>query len=235
MGFSFRSLYNDEDSSGQGHSSLSTADKLHSQNDGVAVSRAVKSGIPGPLKEAAPAKSPVEGISDDSSFYSLDALEPELSSSGKVKATPSAPSSKVPLQDQGKEKSHEAQITLRAVFATSDSLTLDRIAALTTQLPGITSCIIKTSDHAVLAKLEQNTVCPIDMAIDIPRPDSFQTGFDLLDLEKVDGLMFQSESSPVSCFSYAGVSLMARHSGKDLEPGLWEKLILITKATAELH
>ena len=253
MGFSFRSLYTEDDHSRQsgsvnllrqGAAASSPSSVLDSNKP--APSKPVLAGIPGPLKEMTPVQTSAGDQSDKSAFCSLDALEPVPDfNSNSPTAVPeepppigsetTVPAPRVSTADPVIDGHCEAQTTLRAVFATTDSFTLDHIAILTAKLPGIVSCIIQTSDHAILATAEQETVHPVETAPNLPQLESFQHGLNLLGLEKVDGVRLCSKTDPVSCFSCGETFLMTRHSGNDLEPGLWEKLILITQAIAGLH
>ena len=232
MGFSFRSLYADDDHPGQG--ATVSPPSIDPASESLSQSRSMKSGIPGPLTRKNPAQV---------SFSSLDVLQPESVFSEKLATTPqdeppcvSVPevsAQSIPASTGGGLRN--AQITLRAVFASTDAFTIDSIAALTAKLPGIISCIIKAPDGAVLATAEPKTVRSLETTVDFPQLESLQPGCDLFGLGQVNGVMLHSETDRVSCFSCAGIILMARHSGEDLEPGLWEKLILITEATAEVH
>ena len=243
MGFSFRSLYTDDDQLEQRAvlSALPAEPASISVTGRPILPNTAMSGIPGPLKRAGAIRSAIRLQTDHSSFTSLDELEPESDFHEKaglkqsdvipIATAPAARSAPVILKRGGVE----AGVTLRAIFSTSDEFTLDRIASLTAGLPGIVSCIIKTPEHAILATGESDAVQSIEGLADFPHPESYQSTCDLLGLGKLSGVMLRSESGPVSCFSCAEVSLMARHSEVDLEPGLWEKLTLITQATAELN
>ena len=242
MGFSFRSLYTDDDQPEQRAAlgSLPTTSGSIPSTGRQNSPNTVLSGIPGPLKGAEPIRDVVSRQVDNSSFSSLDELVPEpvfneefVPARSDVMRSVTAPGLSVAQAPAGLEAA-EAEITLRAIFATSDAFTLDRIAILTAKLPGITSCIIKISGQAVLAVRGTETVQSVDTVIDFPRPEAFQPACAHLGLGKMNGVMLRSEAEPASCFSFAGVSLMARHSEVDLEPGLWEKLTLVTRATAGL-
>jgi hypothetical protein len=133
------------------------------------------------------------------------------------------------------DESRAAEIKLRAVFGTGGSFDLERIASLTAKLPGVCSCIIQTPDQALLATAEPETVHPIQAPSAPPWLEPVQHYCGLLGIGQVDGILLRSQTDPASCFTFAGVSLMARHSSENLEPGVWEKLILITQATAGLN
>ncbi len=243
MGFSFRSLYKDDGQHEQAAvlGSLPATPVVGPSVTIPASSSKAMVGIPGPLKGAEPVDRAVSFQVDALSFTSLDDLEPEprIDKNSSIAEAPILPPVEQPDDDGVSEPSgngvREAGITLRAIFASSDTFTLERIAALTVKLPGISSCFIKSSRHAVLASRGQETVRPVEMAIDFPQIESFQPVCDLLETGKMSGLMIRSESGPVCCFAATGVSLVTRHSGENLEPGLWEKLTLITQAVAEMN
>ncbi|NOX98555.1 MAG: hypothetical protein GXP30_02300 [Verrucomicrobia bacterium] len=201
-------------------------------------------GIPGPLKGAGPVTRATSLQVDTLGFTSLDELEPEPEPRID-KNTETTQSFTQPSVEQAEIRRAsapsdcngvcEAGITLRAIFASSEAFTLERIAALTVKLPGITSCFIKSSEHAVLATREQETVRSVEAVTDFPQIESFQSVCDLLKVGKMSGLMIRSQGEPIYCFASAGVSLVSRHSGENLEPGLWEKLTLITQSVAEMN
>lgn len=244
MGFSFRSLYTEDGYSGQGitENPVRPASSAIAEQAGFGNPKSPPSGIPGPLAgqtdsqktSASPGHS-----SDRRAFYSLDSLEPEPDSRKaqvtlRRKAKPGSPASVAPSPEPAVGDSRDAEIKLRAVFGAGGSFDLERIATLTARLPGVSSCIIQTPGKAVLATAEPETVYPIEPASGLPRFEPFLHYSGLLGLGEVDGILLRSQTGPASFFSFAGVSLMARHSSEDLKPGLWEKLILITQASAGL-
>lgn len=238
MGFSFRSLYTDDDQPEQ-RAVLGSLPATPAMGRPSA-SQAVASGIPGPLKGSEPVRSAFRRAVDDSVFISLDELEPapvveEAPNIPHVEAVPfvAAPAVSAAPVPEGKG-SGEAEITLRAIFATSDPFTLKRVAILTARLPGVISCIIQTSESSILAMAETGDVSVVSSPLDLLQPRVFQQSLDLLGLGKTEGLMLRTETGPASYFSFAGISLIVRHSSDDLEPGLWEKMILITQASAEM-
>lgn len=246
MGFSFRSLYTEDGYSGQGIATdqVRPAPGAIADQAGFSAPTCPPTGIPGPLTEqpdvqtAVPPRPP-GSPSHEPAFYSLDELEPEPAPNeapvtlrgGKTVggSAARAPSPQLAMGDP-----RAAEIKLRAVFGTGGSFDLERIATLTAKLPGIRSCIIQTPDQALVATAEPETVDSIEPACRLPLLDPLQHYCSLLGIGEVDGINLRSQTDPACCFSFAGVFLMARHSHENLEPGVWEKLILITQATAGL-
>ncbi len=249
MGFSYRSLHTEDGSSGQGMANDpprpavgAIAGQAH-----PGTAKAAPPGIPGPLGtqpevHTAAGTRTAGHPAGESVFYSLDELEPEPGTkeapvtlrgddaTGGAKEKNPAPSPKPSASD-----AHAAEIRLRAVFGSGGSFDdLDRIASLTAKLPGVRSCILQTPNRAVLASSEPDTLHPIEAPPSLPPLAPLQQACTLLGIGEVEGILLRSPSEPASYFSVAGVSLMARHSSENLEPGLWEKLMLITQASAEL-
>lgn len=267
MGFSFRSLYTDDDHPSQGGSTgllrrgapdaLSRPSRqLPIQDLPLAATKSAPSGIPGPLTDQTlfegPAASPsainkpaIPTPSDEPLFYSLDSLEPEphmaeqsIAPQQDETESPTAESISI-LDDASRltpsdESWRDAQTQLRAVFSVTGSFTLETIAALTAKLPGVSSCLIQTSQQALLANANTEQVQNIEITADAAQTGAFQASFSLLGLDQVEGILLRSASGSATCFSSSGLSLMARHADENLEPGLWEKLLLITQASAKL-
>ncbi|MFK5921498.1 MAG: hypothetical protein QM496_04920 [Verrucomicrobiota bacterium] len=219
-------------------------------------------GIPGPLKSgpisqipAKPADAPTaarvkipEHGDEDSVFYSLDSLQaestvaPPLQGSQQKEVPACVPEtvtlvepSTYPDNSSAVAKDHcAAQIQLRAIFSTNAAFTLDNIATLTAQLPGVSNCLLKSCERSVLATTESESVETIEDHQNPPQPEAFAAALELLGQATVDGILLRSTSGSVSCFSNAGFSLMARHEAENPPAGLWEKLFLITQAGSKL-
>lgn len=249
MGFSFRNLYTEDVYSGQGIAAdpARPAPGAIAEQAGFGTPKSAPSGIPGPLagqagqtavQTAATPRAP-KHQSAEPAFYSLDALEPEPDPK-EAPAPPcgngtlGCPAPMAPSPQLASADLRAAEIKLRAVFGSEGSFDLERVATLTVRLPGICSCIIQTPGQAVLATAEPETVHPIEPAGDLPQIEPLRHYCKLLGVGEVDGILLRSQTGPASFFSFAGVSLIARHSSENLAPGLWEKLILITQATAGL-
>ncbi len=268
MGFSFRSLYTDDDQPAQaGSANLLQRGASERRTRPVppakakeATSASFRSGIPGPLTAQSPDQvaltatpacsgQEVEFQSDEAVVYALDSLEPEPSareSVGKSSqldsldelepfvSTETDSSNGSPGSNPSVDGQRDAEIQLRAVFSVTEPFTLESIVALTARLPGITSCLIQNSDRALLASAESGSVQTVELAPNSPSPEFLQSGLTLLGLDQSDGVLLRSGSSSVSCFSCVGLSLMARHPDENPQPGLWEKLLLITQAAAKI-
>ncbi len=271
MGFSFRSLYADDQDTPvrRVSDSIRTSERLSPtlarrslDPTAEARSQSMPTGIPGPLKSgpisqipAKPADAPIavqvktpEHRDEDSVFYSLDSLqaestvEPPLQSSQQTAVLTREPETVTleqpltyPDNSSVVANDHcDAQIQLRAIFSTNAAFTLDNIAALTAQLPGVSNCLLKSCDRSVLATTESERVETIEDHQNPPQPEAFAAELELLGQATVDGILLRSTSGSVSCFSNAGFSLMARHDAENPPAGLWEKLFLITQAGSKL-
>lgn len=279
MGFSFRSLYADDQvappdriSGAIKHKaserpsapsilrSLDHAGKTQQQSK--TGSQSMPSGIPGPLQHAPLAQnSPktantlvadrvkTSAPSDDGNiFYSLDSLQAETAVKNTVpgarqEPTPAsqqetdaltAPASCPDNSSTSATANHDAQIQLRAIFSTNEAFTLDNIATLAVQLPGVTACLLQNSGRTVLATAELESIKILENHQDFPVPDTFAAQLNQLGQATVDGILLRSTSGSVSCFSNNGFSLMAHHDAENPPVGLWEKLFLITQAGSKL-
>lgn len=275
MGFSFRSLYTDDQraqpsSAGvvlgrRAADTLSVARPQTKTDAPAASSDAATSGIPGPLPRST-SDQVVQAISSDSehstqqqsgdtsssdhlAFYSLDALAPEpqakvaekipsetavVETRATQKTTLAAPPSPASQTTGSAESLRQAKIQLRAIFSVNEVFTLDHIATLTTQLPGIRCCLLQNDRCSVLAKSDTEIVQDIDSLNPLPKLDDFKNALALVGQDHLDGLLLRSANGSVTVFSHPGFSLMASHDAENLQAGVWEKLLLISQACAQL-
>ena len=250
MGFSFRNLYTEEGRSEQGGDSVllqraEGAQDLSGQasikgNPAISLAgRPVTLGIPGALKSSSPLleEDPlVAAPPSESGFACLDELEPESMEEGTRSTVVS--DQKGLRDDTGGAdllvQQREAQIKLRAVFSIAGSFTVERVAVLTASLLGVESCLLCSGRGAMTALADSQEVVPVEQIEDFPQLDIFQPALDLMRMGKLDGVMLRSQEGVISYFSYGEFSLMVSHENEELQPGLWEKLLLITQAASHL-
>ncbi|MCF6314036.1 MAG: hypothetical protein L3J39_16435 [Verrucomicrobiales bacterium] len=271
MGFSFRSLYTDEQRAQPSSTGVSlgrrTAESM-SVSRPQAKSAAPSSppvspsptisGIPGPLPQST-ADQTVQAISsagadtstsDHLALDSLDVLVPEppvkvadpapsqaaaTEARETQKTTLAAPSAPASQPADSAESARQAKIQLRALFSVNEEFTLDQIATLTVQLPGIRCCLLQNDRRSVLAKSDSDTVQDIDSLNPLPKLDDFKSALSLVGQDHLDGLLLRSANGCVTVFSHAGFALMASHHEENLQAGVWEKLLLICQACAQLR
>jgi hypothetical protein len=122
-------------------------------------------------------------------------------------------------------------IELRAVFGEGGDFTLDRIATLTVGLKGIDACAIATRKGSAHAE-KPNAVGFADVAgslVDSAREIAKLTG-----MAEAETFTMRTARGVASFFLHEEVLLTVQHAQGEFDPGVREKLILITRGLTAL-
>lgn len=188
--------------------------------------------VPTPVAAPAPASAPVAQASAPVATPAPAPAQPVATSpapsvgdlSAKIFPLPAAPESAslVPRD-----------IELRAVFGTNESFSFRRVADLTAGLPGILACAIiapgctaqaprgrESGDLAVQAGALLNGVREIARATGMPNAETFT---------------LHTDQGLISVFLHGDHCLTVRHQVGQFDPGVREKLILVTRGLAALE
>ena len=128
-------------------------------------------------------------------------------------------------------------IELRAVFATTEEFTLQRIADLTLELcSGIDSCDVLARGRTVSASRRFGAVDGAEAANRGKRAKAmYRNVRDLADnagLEQAEELTLHTETHAISFFTRGSACVTIHHERGDFRPGVREKLILVARGVA---
>ncbi len=132
--------------------------------------------------------------------------------------TPSAP-----IQGDGEDY---ADLEMRAIFSSSESFTLSRLARKIVELPGMQGCALATPSHLVQAsKSEENRLG--DEAEEMV--NTVKNLAKLTGLPDAKTFTLQTDRGIVSLFMEGDCCLIVRHDEGSFEAGVREKLIVISR------
>lgn len=135
----------------------------------------------------------------------------------------------VGLVDEAEEM---PDLEMRAIFSSSDSFTLSRVARKIVELPDMMGCALATPVRLVQASRSEESRLG---------DESQETIQSVKNLAKLTGLpdtksfTLQSDRGIVSLFMEGSCCLIVRHNAPEFGPGIREKLILIARTMHKLN
>ncbi|NRB72837.1 MAG: hypothetical protein HRU46_00605 [Verrucomicrobiales bacterium] len=123
-------------------------------------------------------------------------------------------------------------LEMRAIFSSSDSFTLSRVARKIVELPGMMGCALATPVHLVQASRSEESRLG-DEAQEMIQ--SVKNLAKLTGLPDAKSFTLQTDRGIVSLFMEGACCLIVRHDAPEFGPGIREKLILISRTMHKLN
>jgi hypothetical protein len=186
-----------------------------------------------PAFSPAPVVEPTPGPEPASAFVAPPALA-SVAESTPAFAAASAPAPIAePVPAPASEENDELRdLELRAIFSTSESFTLSKVARKVVGLPGIEACSLSTPAKLVQAsRREENRI----------GNEAREMITTLRNLAKLTGLpeartfTLQTDRGIVSLFLEGDCCVVVNHDEATFGPGIREKLILIARCLSRLR
>ena len=123
-------------------------------------------------------------------------------------------------------------LEMRAIFSSSDSFTLSRVARKIVELPDMMGCALATPVRLVQASRSEESWLGDESQGTI---QSVKNLAKLTGLPDTKSFTLQSDRGIVSLFMEDSCCLIVRHNAPEFGPGIREKLILIARTMHKLN